>query len=221
MKKILVIAPHPDDETIGCGGTLLRHRDHGDEISCVIVTKLKTNDQWTRQSVIAKENEIEKVKKIYQFKSFDRFDFVPTELDKMPFNSLVSKISNLFDKLKPEVIYIPNISDVHTDHQVVSKAVMSSSKWFRSHSIRQIKMYETLSETNFNFSENNDFNPNVFVEITKYLEKKIEICKCYATEFQKHPFPRSEESIRSLAKLRGSQSGFEAAESFKLVFERN
>jgi len=221
MKKILVIAPHPDDETIGCGGTLLRHRDNGDEISCVIVTKLKTNAQWTKQAVVAKENEIEKVKKIYQFKSFDRFDFVPTELDKMPFNSLVSKISNLFDKLKPEVIYIPNINDVHTDHQIVSKAVMSSSKWFRSHSIRKIKMYETLSETNFNFSENNDFNPNVFVEITKYLEKKIEICKCYATEFRKHPFPRSEESIRSLAKLRGSQSGFEAAESFKLVFERN
>ena len=63
MKKILVIAPHPDDETIGCGGTLLRHRDHGDEISCVIVTKLKTNDQWTKKSVMAKENEIEKVKK--------------------------------------------------------------------------------------------------------------------------------------------------------------
>jgi LmbE family N-acetylglucosaminyl deacetylase len=81
-------------------------------------------------------------------------------------------------------------------------------------------MYETLSETNYNFLETEEFKPNYFVDITKYLVKKLEICKCYKTEFQKHPFPRSEESIRSLAKLRGSQSGYEAAESFKLIFKR-
>ena len=155
MRKILVIAPHPDDETIGCGGTLLRHKDHGDEISCTIMTKLKTNSQWTKELVIAKEREIEKVKNIYQFKSFDILDFPPSELDKIPINLLISKISNLFNKIKPEVIYIPYIHDVHTDHQVISKAVTSSAKWFRSGSIKQINMYETLSETNFNFSENN------------------------------------------------------------------
>ena len=97
---------------------------------------------------------------------------------------------------------------------------MSSAKWFRSGSIKRINMYETLSETNFNFSQNNAFNPNYFVEITKFLEKKLEICSCYKSEFKKHPFPRSEESIRSLAKLRGSQSGYEAAESFKVIFEK-
>ena len=220
MKKILVIAPHPDDETIGCGGTLLRHKDDRDEISCVIMTKLKTNDNWTEKAVIEKQKEIEKIKKIYQFHSFDIFDFPPSELDRIPINLLISKISNLFEKIKPDIIYIPYNNDIHTDHRIISNAAMSSAKWFRSGSIKRINMYETLSETNFNFSQNNAFNPNYFVEISKFLEKKLEICGCYKSEFKKHPFPRSEESIRSLAKLRGSQSGFEAAESFKLIFEK-
>lgn len=220
MKKILVIAPHPDDETIGCGGTLLKHKDNGDEISCAIMTKLRSGPHVDEKLVKIKQQEIEKVKKIYQFKYYNALNYQPSELDKQPFNSLVLEISNLFNKIKPEIIYIPYINDVHTDHQVVAKAVISSSKWFRSNSIKEINMYETLSETNFNFLVKNAFSPNFFVEITKYLEKKMEICKCYETEFKKHPFPRSEESIRSLAKLRGSQSGYDSAESFISVFKK-
>ncbi len=220
MKKILVIAPHPDDETIGCGGTLLRHRDNGDEISCAVMTKLRSGPQADEELVKIKQQEIEKVKKIYQFKFYKALDYQPSELDKQPFNSLVSEVSNLFSKVQPEIIYIPYTNDVHTDHQVVSKAVISSSKWFRSNSIKEINMYETLSETNFDFLSKNAFNPNFFVEITNYLEKKLEICRCYKTEFKKHPFPRSEESIRSLAKLRGSQSGYDSAESFISVFRK-
>jgi|TARA_Y100000294_G_C8553601_1_gene336357 LmbE family N-acetylglucosaminyl deacetylase len=220
MKKILVIAPHPDDETIGCGGTLLRHKSKGDLISCILTTKLKPNKVWNKETVFKKEKEIEKVKKIYKFKFFERLDFLPRELDNLPLSLIISKISNLLDKIKPEIIYIPYIYDVHTDHQIISKAAISSTKWFRSNYIKKIYMYETLSETNFNFSQEFSFQPNVFIDISKFLKKKLEIFRCYKTEFKKHPFPRSEEAIKALATLRGSQSGFKAAESFKLIFNK-
>ncbi len=220
MKKILVFAPHPDDETIGCGGTLLKHKENGDEISCVLATDLRKFKNLSKELVSEKEKEIEKVKNIYKFKFFEMMDFIPSELDSTPKSLIISKISDLLTNIKPDIIYIPYVNDVHTDHQIISKAVLSASKWFRSESIKEIMMYETLSETNFNFLETEVFRPNYFIDITKQLEKKIEICKCYKTEFKKHPFPRSEESIRSLAILRGSQSGYKAAESFKLIFKR-
>ena len=220
MKKILVIAPHPDDETIGCGGTILKHIKAGDKVSCIFVTKLKKNNKWSEKLVKKKEKEIDRIKKIYKFSFFKRLDFLPTELDKVPFKKLVTEFTKLFSLIKPEVIYIPYINDVHTDHKIVSKAATSSAKWFRSSSIKQINMYETLSETNFNFVEKKVFQPNLFIDISKFLEKKIKICSCYKTEFGKHPFPRSKESIKALAILRGSQSGYKAAESFKVVFKK-
>ena len=81
-------------------------------------------------------------------------------------------------------------------------------------------MYETSSETDFNFICSRDFRPNVFVEISPYLDEKIETMKIYQGEMGEFPFPRSEKTLRSLAALRGSQSGFEAAEAFELVYER-
>ena len=220
MKKILVIAPHPDDETIGCGGTILRHIKNGDKVSCIFVTKKKKNNKWPEKVVKKKEEEILKVKNFYKFNFFKRLDFLPTQLDKISFNKLVFEFSELFSVIKPEVIYIPYINDIHTDHKIVSKAVMSSAKWFRLNSIKQINMYETISETNFNFMEEKSFQPNLFIDISKFLEKKIKICNFYKTEFRKHPFPRSKESIKALAILRGSQSGYKAAESFKVVFKK-
>lgn len=219
--KVLVIAPHPDDETIGCGGSLLKHRDSKDEISCVTVTKLKPTNKKEKKLLKVKEKEIINVKKLYKFKYFINLNFQPTKLDSVPKKELVSSLTKLFAKIKPEILYIPFFNDVHSDHQIVSKSVLSSSKWFRSSSIKQINMYETLSETNFNFSEEEEFKPNFFIDITKYYEKKIKILKCYKTEFKKHPFPRSEDAVESLAKLRGSQSGYKKAESFKIVFKKN
>tara|TARA_Y100001970_G_scaffold291997_2_gene431424 strand:- start:1519 stop:2184 length:666 start_codon:yes stop_codon:yes gene_type:complete len=220
MKKILVIAPHPDDETIGCGGTLLRHKSKRDQISCILMTKLKPNKMWDKNIVAKKEKEIEKVKKIYKFKFYERLDFLPGQLDNLPLSIIISKIANLLEKIKPEIIYIPYINDVHTDHQIISKAALSSAKWFRSNYVKKIYMYETLSETNFNFSKDFAFQPNVFIDISKFLKMKLKISKCYKTEFKKHPFPRSEEAIKALAILRGSQSGFKSAESFKLIFNK-
>ena len=115
---------------------------------------------------------------------------------------------------------MPFAYDVHTDHQIIAKALQATLKWFRYPHIRKVYMYETPSETEFNFVENRLFRPNVFVNISPYLEDKIEVMKIYAGEMGEFPFPRSEKTIRALAALRGSQSGFESAEAFELVYVR-
>ena len=133
---------------------------------------------------------------------------------------IVEDLNNLFLKIRPDFIYCPFINDAHSDHQIVAKAVMSASKWFRLKSIQKIFMYETLSETNFNFIETRVFKPNYFVDISKFIEKKLKICSIYKTEMYKHPFPRSKTSVKALADLRGSQSGFQSAEAFELIFSK-
>ena len=115
---------------------------------------------------------------------------------------------------------MPFAHDLHTDHQSIAKAMQSTFKWFRYPHIKKVLMYETPSETEFNFIENRTFHPNVFVDISDYLNKKIETMNIYESEIDDFPFPRSEKIMRSLAALRGSQSGYEAAEAFELVYER-
>ena len=123
-------------------------------------------------------------------------------------------------KSKNAIIYIPFICDVHTDHQLIAKAMQSTFKWFRYPHIRKVLMYETPSETEFNFIEKRKFSPNVFVDISDHIDEKIETMKIYSSEMDDFPFPRSEKTMRSLAAFRGSQSGYEAAEAFELVYER-
>ena len=143
-----------------------------------------------------------------------------TKLDTLPLSDLIEKITEVYKKVEPEIIYMPYAYDVHTDHQIIAKALQSTFKWFRYPHIQKVLMYETLSETEFSFIEKSIFNPNVFVDMSGYLDDKIETMKIYESEMGDFPFPRSEKTISSLAAFRGSQSGYEAAEAFELVYER-
>jgi len=219
LSRVLVIAPHPDDETLGCGGTLLKHREQGDVISWLIATSINEKSGWDIEVVNKRNQEIDLVANKYGFISKHQFDIDSTQLDIVPKGQLIAQLSSINNKVNPEIIYIPFYNDVHTDHQVLVKAIQSNLKWFRYPHIKKVLMYETPSETEFNFIEKG-FNPNVFVDVSKYIDKKIEIMRLYESEMGEFPFPRSEETIRALATFRGSQSGFQAAEAFQLVFER-
>ena len=218
--KILAIAPHPDDETLGCGGTLFRHKANGDEIYWLIVTGISEDIGWSKEAVIKRDNEIDAVEKKYGFSKTFNLRLPTTKIDTLPISDLIGEISTVYKKVEPDIIYMPFAYDVHTDHQIIAKALQSTLKWFRYPHIKKVYMYETPSETEFNFVENRLFRPNVFVNISEYLDDKIEAMKIYDGEMGEHPFPRSENTLRSLATLRGSQSGFESAEAFELVVER-
>ena len=220
MSKILVIAPHPDDETMGCGGALFKHKAEGDDIYWLIVTGISQDDGWEEKVVKKRDNEIDAVAEKYGFSDVFNLRLPTTKMDTLPVSDLIGEISNVYKKVKPDIIYMPFAYDVHTDHQIIAKALQSTLKWFRYPHIQKVLMYETPSETEFNFVENRIFCPNVFVNISQYIDDKIETMKIYDGEMGEFPFPRSEKTLRALATWRGSQSGFESAEAFELVYER-
>ena len=221
MGKIVVVAPHPDDETLGCGGTLLRHIAEGDDVHWLIITHLHEDLGFSKDRVAEREKEIQQVADHYNLSSVVNLAFPTTRLDSIPMNDVVGGVGNVFHDIEPTTIYMPYRGDIHTDHAVVFDAVASCTKWFRYPSIRRVLAYETCSETDFTLDpDTNGFRPNVFVDITEHLDDKISIMQVYGSELGVHPFPRSESAIRALATLRGAAAGCEAAEAFMLLRER-
>lgn len=218
-KKIIIVTPHPDDETLGCGGTLLKYKEQNHELYWLIITGM--GFAFSEESKKQRQKEIVAVAKKYQFDKIFQLGFPATQLDNIPLGDLISSISNVFQEVQPEIVFTPYPGDIHSDHKSVFDATVSCTKWFRYPSVEKILAYETLSETDFTIDPDaNGFKPNVFVNIHGYLDKKIEIMNIYISEYGEFPFPRSEKAIRSLAYIRGVASGYEEAEAFMLLKER-
>ncbi len=214
--KVLVVAVHPDDETLGCGGTLLKHKDAGDKIHWLICTDLSNNHRHYQ----IRQKEIKKVSKLFNFNSVNSLPFETAKIDQYNMKDIIEKISNVINKVKPNIIYLPFKDDIHTDHKKIFEASYACTKSFRYSFIKKIYMMETLSETEFSPSIKKDsFIPNTFVDISKNIDKKINIMNTYKSEINKHPFPRSKKNIKALATFRGATCGFNYAESFVLLKE--
>ena len=218
--KTLVIAPHPDDEVLGVGGTLLRLKAEGNKVAWLIVTSIATESGWGNEKIQQRADEIKRVTELFAFDSVYELNFPTTQLDQVPMSDLVSAISKVFKSFQPEEVFVPHPSDVHTDHRIVFDAVASCTKWFRYPSVKRLLAYETLSETDFGLDVKQGFRPNFFVNIEPYLEDKLRAINIYQSELGEFPFPRCHEAIRALAILRGVASGFKAAEAFELLRER-
>lgn len=222
MNKVLIIAVHPDDETLGCGGTLLKHKANGSEIHWVIATDIKESESFNKEVVEKREIEIKKVEKLYAFDSVHRLGLSTMRVDQYSMSDLIEKISNVINEVKPNIIYLPFKGDVHSDHRHIFDAAYSCTKSFRYPFVKKIYMVETLSETEFAPSTKEDsFIPNVFVDISEHIHKKIEIMQVFDSEMDEHPYPRSERNLRALGILRGAMAGCEYAESFVLLKEIN
>ncbi len=220
MKKILAIAPHPDDETLGCGATLLRHIANGDEVHWLIATEITKDIGFSAEQVAKRNSEIEKVGKAYGFHDVHRAGFPTMRLDNVGKLPLIEAISSVVREIKPDTLYIPYRNDAHSDHAAVFDASVACSKSFRYPTIRSICVYETLSETEFGLrTDDTGFRPNLFIDITDWLDRKIAIMQLFEGEMAPFPFPRSETCIRAQATLRGSQAGVLAAEAFMLLKE--
>lgn len=217
MKNVvLVIAVHPDDETLGCGGTLLKHKASGDEVHWLICTTIDRTNSYYK----TREDELKRVADAYEFNSVNNLRLKTMQVDEYGMSGLIDKISNVINTIKPNIMYLPFKGDVHSDHRKIFEASYSCTKSFRYPFIKKIYMMEILSETEFAPSTKEDsFIPNTFVDISAYFEKKIEIMKNFKSEISMHPFPRSERNLKSLATLRGATAGCEYAESFVLLKE--
>jgi len=242
MNNILVVAVHPDDETLGCGGTLLRLKSQGNSIHWLIVTAIYTqngDEAWTlnsssqrrsldignislqgftQEQVERRSQELRQVRQAYGFDSVHELCLPAMCLDQLPKSLLVSRFSEIMLAVKPDTVFLPFKSDVHSDHRVCFEAGYSCTKSFRYPFIKKVMMMETLSETEFAPSTKEDmFCPNVFVDISQFVSQKIDIMALYAGETAAPPFPRSVENIKALSTYRGAMCGVEAAESFMLL----
>lgn len=220
MRVILVVAPHPDDESLGCGGTLLRHIDEGDSVHWLIITTMTSSQGFSAERIATRNMEIDMVASTYRFAGVHRSEFPTTRLDTLPMGDLVGAIGKIFQTVRPDTVYIPYRNDAHSDHAAVFDATVSCCKSFRHPSVKRVYAYETLSETEFGLrSDDPGFRPNLFTDIGDRLERKLQILNLYAGEMGAFPFPRSEECVRAQATLRGSKAGLHAAEAFMVLKE--
>jgi len=220
--RTLVVAPHPDDEILGPGGTLLRRKAEGGTVGWVVVTAMASSSAVDQQKIQTRQKEIEKVRVGLGIDQKDIWflNYSTTLLDTIPLGDLVTSISHAIREFQPEEIFVPFWGDAHSDHRMVFDAVAACTKWFRYPYIKRVLAYETLSETDASIGHRDVFDPNVFIDISDWVDEKIRILKFYGTELGEFPFPRSEEAVRALSQVRGVASGFVAAEGFMLLRER-
>ena len=209
------IAPHPDDETLGCGGLLLRAKESGAKCYWVIITEADPHNASLKKIYQNRSSEIQEVAAKYCFDQVFELKFRSAKLTAKSQQDLIPLISDIIQKVGCTHLLIPYRNDIHSDHKITHDASLSASKSFRCDRLIDILMYETLSETDFSIRHDDPgFKPNFFVNIEKYIDEKLNILSIYKTEVQEMPFPRSIQAVRALATLRGVQSNSLAAEGY-------
>lgn len=215
-ERVLVVSPHPDDEALGVGGTILKLREMDFEVHWLVFTNMDEKN-YNKEAVRIRNMEIDQVYNGFNMQTYLNFNLIPAELDLVPLKQLVTRTKKYLSKIKPTVVFIPHFNDAHSDHGVVHDTMISNLKLFRYPELKYLFAYETISETDATLKQGEIFRPNIYVDISKYLSKKLKICSIYKSEFSDFPFPRSLEAVEALAKYRGAQSGHHAAEAFQLI----
>lgn len=217
--KVLAVSAHADDETLGCGGTLLRHRAEGDRLSWLTVTARHT-PRWSPAHLERRAIQLANVEAAYSFDHITHLGHRDSELDRVGLANLIAEVDQVIAEIRPDVVYVVHRGDVHTDHQTAHRAVMGSLKAFRmlDLGVRQILAYETLSSTDAAAPHcGHAFAPTTFHDVSNFMDEKCRIFGLYDTEVQSGWKPRSESALRALARMRGATIGVEHAESFMLL----
>ena len=223
-KKILIIACHPDDETLGCGGYLDKYKNKykfkviflAEGSSCRYKDKIKNKIKIDRDIVIRRKRALNALK-LFSINDISFYNHTCGQLNKVPQTKINKIIEDEIKNFKPDIIFTHSNKDLNLDHQTILKSVLVATRpTIIKNIVNEVYSFEILSSTEWNYS--NKFQPNYFVEISKKnLMKKWKALKCYKTEVQKKPYPRSLFGIESLAKYRGLQSGSIYAEGYELI----
>lgn len=219
MEKILVIAPHPDDEILGCGGTMIKNIAESNEVYVCIVTKGCPPLYKPERTAINQQDARNCHQHIGVKKTFF-LDFPAAMLEKCERYELNGRILDVIKEIQPDEVYIPHWGDMQKDHQIVAEAAMVALRPKYHPQVKKVYGYETMSETAWNAPNvQNDFVPNVYVDITDFLEDKKKALAFFSLQVSAFPDARSEEAIEALAKYRGALMDMKAAEAFMLIRE--
>ncbi|WP_066190736.1 PIG-L deacetylase family protein [Gracilibacillus timonensis] len=211
--KILVFAPHNDDEVLGVGGTIAKYAAKGHDVYICEVTSGKDKERLSNI-----QNEALNAHKVLGVKETFFLDLPVVGLSDIPTKELNKAFFDIVKQIKPDIAYIPHKGDMHIDHTMVAESAMVALRPASNPQLKAIYAYETLSETEWNIpSIDNIFVPNVWTDITSTFDKKVEAMKCFKSQLHDFPHPRSLEAIESLSKFRGSTIVVQNAESFMLI----
>jgi LmbE family N-acetylglucosaminyl deacetylase len=220
--KILVIAPHPDDEVLGCGGTIKKHTKSGDDVYLCIVTRPVVPD-WPEDYIKNKDKEIKASNDFLGFKKVFFLDLPSLRLDTVPQKDLNDRINEIIKKIGPEILYIPFAGDINHDHKIVSEASLVASRPVPGFAIKKVMAYEISPSTEqgmISYEKPEDiFIPNYYEDVSDYLKDKLKAMEFYGSELKEFPHPRSLKGIEVFAQKRGTECGFMAAEAFVLLRE--
>lgn len=225
--KVLAVVAHPDDEVLGCGGTLIKHTDAGDEVAVAILGEGKTSryelgaDQRRSKSELKRfEGEINEAKALLGVKQLFRFNFPDNRFDSVDLLEIVKVLEKLKEELHPDIIYTHHRFDINVDHLVTAQAVTTAFRPIAGELASKILAFETPSSTEWQIPGHGmEFAPNYYVDISAVLDRKIKALECYQSELRHYPHPRSLKSIELIAKRWGINVGLFAAEPFMLLRE--
>lgn len=217
VENILIISPHPDDEVLGCGGTIKRLASEGHNVYVLIVTR-GNKESYSQERIDNVRREAIIAHRILGVSDTRFLNFPAPNLDLVSIAEISSAIFSVISELHISSIYLPHKGDIHNDHKVVFNAGLVAARPVHGNPVRRIFCYETLSETEWAAPFNSDaFIPTHFLNITDYFGSKQDAMKCFKSQLREFPNPRSLLSIEALARLRGSTVGFDYAEAFMTI----
>jgi LmbE family N-acetylglucosaminyl deacetylase len=215
--RTLVIAPHPDDEVLGAGGTIARLAAAGNEVYVAVVTEGKP-PAYPAEGVARVKDEARQAHALLGVKDTFWLGLPAAGLSETAHSELNAALFSLVTKLRPKTLIVPFVGDMHIDHQLIFASAMVAARPHFENYPQLILAYETLSETNWNAPYlTPHFTPNVFIDISDWLEAKLEAMQCFGSQVRKPPHERSLDTLRALATLRGATVLKNAAEGFVLV----
>jgi len=216
--NVMVIAAHPDDEVLGCAGTIAHHVAKGDHVNIVFLSHGvgSRDNSVTDEDVSARQNAASKVTELLGTKVPVFLGFPDNRMDSVDMLDITQAVEKLVQEKKPGIIYTHFPGDLNIDHCITHQAVLTACRPQSQSSVRAIYCFEVLSSTEWNSVTSNTFVPNVFMNITDYWDKKLEALECYAGEMRDSPHSRSINCVKALAMLRGETHGFHFAEAFVL-----
>ena len=224
--RILVVSAHPDDEVLGCGGSMAKWAQAGNDVHVLIMAEGATSRDNERDREARKKElshlalSAKKAAEILDVQSIELLDYPDNRMDSVALLEIVKSIEQHIEKRKPEVVVTHHFGDLNVDHQVTHQAVMVASRPQPDHSCKRILSFEEPSATEWQSpTVDSPFVPNWFEDISETLELKIKALEAYESEMRAWPHPRSLKAIEHLARWRGASVGCEAAEAFILIRE--
>jgi len=211
----LIIAAHPDDEVLGCGGIIKKYKDD-DFYVLILSAGADTRYEKSMENVL-RDNAVSANKVIGTKEIF--FENLPNQkMDNIPILEVTQTIEKYIKQIKPQRVFTHHIGDLNKDHQIIAEATFTATRPIVGQTVREVYSYNVPSSTEWNLIEGEKiFIPNIFIDIKEEIETKLEAMKCYDSECRPYPHPRNPQSLKTHSNYWGLISGYEYAEPFKLI----